>query len=327
MRGLREEKELEFASGSSRSKRLFEPGGVWLKCSFHSHTTYSDGRVSPECVVEQYSRAGYDVVALTDHGWRGYRMPRARASGVNDTLIIGGVEVSAPVAGDPEREYHIVVLGVDDSFSVPDGAPPDVVVGAARSCGALAFVAHPYWSGIADSDIAGLKDLVGAGLIGLEVFNAGCEYEIAKGVSRAHWDNALARRVPFFGLAVDDGHHYTYDFGGGWVMLRAEAPTEAAVLSALELGMFYSSCGPRIVDCCVQGDVIHVVTSPVRSIAFVARYSRGMQIHAQPGRLISEATYMARPGDGYIRVECTDEFGRVAWSNPIWVAEGALAGS
>ena len=42
--------------------------GQWLKGSIHTHTTNSDGRLSPKEVVELYRRCGYDFVVFTDHG-------------------------------------------------------------------------------------------------------------------------------------------------------------------------------------------------------------------------------------------------------------------
>ncbi|MCL4514763.1 MAG: CehA/McbA family metallohydrolase [Firmicutes bacterium] len=293
-------------------KTPFEIGGRWFKCNFHSHSTRSDGRLAPEEVCERYRQAGYQVVALTDHGLRGYPTPKTSEG----MLVIGSAEISVKAGEQPFREYHLIILGVDEEFSVSNRASAQQIVDAAQSAGALSFIAHPYWSGLVDSDIVALK-----GVIGLEVFNAGCEYEIAKGISRVHWDNALAQKFPVYGLAVDDGHHYTYDFGGGWVLLKAAALTRAAVLTALRTGMFYSTCGPEILDCRVRGDEIYITTSPVRSIAFVAHHSGGMQVNAGPGGLISEARYTLRPEDRYVRVECVDGLGRTAWTNPVWAAE------
>ena len=38
-----------------------------LKVNLHMHTTLSDGSKTPEEAAEIYKKAGYDVVAITDH--------------------------------------------------------------------------------------------------------------------------------------------------------------------------------------------------------------------------------------------------------------------
>ena len=46
----------------------FELPGRWYKANLHTYTSSSDGAISPEARVAQYRRAGYEVLALTDHG-------------------------------------------------------------------------------------------------------------------------------------------------------------------------------------------------------------------------------------------------------------------
>ena len=46
-------------------------GKIWYKVGLHIHTTLSDGRKSPEEVVQIYKNAGYDAIAITDH-WKYY---------------------------------------------------------------------------------------------------------------------------------------------------------------------------------------------------------------------------------------------------------------
>jgi hypothetical protein len=43
--------------------------GAWLRCALHAHTTQSDGELAPRHLARHYERAGYDVLAITDH-WR-----------------------------------------------------------------------------------------------------------------------------------------------------------------------------------------------------------------------------------------------------------------
>ena len=54
----------------------FEMEGSWLRCALHAHTTESDGELAPDLLALHYERAGYDVLAVTDH----WKRTEARAS-------------------------------------------------------------------------------------------------------------------------------------------------------------------------------------------------------------------------------------------------------
>ena len=44
-------------------------GYAWLKGNLHSHTTCSDGRLSPQQRADAYAAHGYDFLAITDHAF------------------------------------------------------------------------------------------------------------------------------------------------------------------------------------------------------------------------------------------------------------------
>jgi predicted metal-dependent phosphoesterase TrpH len=51
-----------------------------LLCELHAHTTWSDGLLSPRELCDLYGRAGFDVLAVTDHTVRGGGNVDAEAS-------------------------------------------------------------------------------------------------------------------------------------------------------------------------------------------------------------------------------------------------------
>jgi hypothetical protein len=118
---------------------------------------------------------------------------------------------------------------------------------------------------------------------------------------------------------VDDTHWRYYDGGQGWVMVKAPTCTPQAILSALAQGAFYASQGPEIYDFRIEDGVATARTSPVKSIAFVAERSHGRMFTAANGGLLTEARYVLRNERTYVRLECVDAEGRMAWSNPIWL--------
>lgn len=55
------------AAPETREPTQPEPPEKPLLCEFHSHTTMSDGELSPKELVDFYGQRGFDVLAITDH--------------------------------------------------------------------------------------------------------------------------------------------------------------------------------------------------------------------------------------------------------------------
>ena len=76
----------------------------------HSHSTASDGTLSPTALVERALAQGVDVLALTDHDVLGGLAEAAVAAKKSGVTLISGVEISVTWAS---RVLHIVALGID----------------------------------------------------------------------------------------------------------------------------------------------------------------------------------------------------------------------
>ena len=72
-----------------------------LKAGFHTHTTNSDGRLSPDEAIALYGANGYDILALTDH-WK-YAPTRK----VGDITVLSGCEYDVSGA---EKEGGIIEI-------------------------------------------------------------------------------------------------------------------------------------------------------------------------------------------------------------------------
>ena len=66
--------------------------GQWYKANLHSHTSVSDGPATPAERAEQYRRARYSILALTDHSHTQNDLGRL---GDANFLVLNGVELSA----------------------------------------------------------------------------------------------------------------------------------------------------------------------------------------------------------------------------------------
>jgi predicted metal-dependent phosphoesterase TrpH len=299
----------------------FAGSGIWLRCALHAHTTGSDGELTPGELVRHYERAGFDVLAITDH-W-----VRTEAESTGRLLVVPSSELSCLLPG--VADGHLLAYGIDEDPLEFVSTRPDLARAATwvAEHGGVAYLAHPYWSGVAASGLT-----LGDGVAGLEVYNAGCELETGRGLSTVHWDDLLERGEHCYGIAADDSHHGELDSRFAWVWARVAERSQDAVLEALATGAFYSSTGPVVRELAVTDGVVEVRCSPCRRVTLCTRRQRGSSVSAGPsgyryrGEVLSEskagqitsARLERPPGADFGRLELVDAHGRKAWTNPLW---------
>ena len=133
-----------------------------LLCELHAHTTWSDGALGVRELVDLYGRAGFDVLAVTDHTtrpdavvrgvdatrWAAYlaalEAEAARARSLYDLLVGPGLELTWNEEA-ADRSAHALVVGLDVFAGVADGLDEGLAV--ALAAGAAVIAAHPYGVG------------------------------------------------------------------------------------------------------------------------------------------------------------------------------------
>ena len=78
-------------------------------CDLHTHSTFSDGTLTPTELVAAAKAAGLSAIALTDHNTVAGLPQFLAAAEACDSCAIPGIEISAACG---EREMHIVGLGI-----------------------------------------------------------------------------------------------------------------------------------------------------------------------------------------------------------------------
>ena len=296
--------------------------GEWLRCALHAHTTESDGELAPDALARHYERAGYDVLAVTDH----WKRTDARAERI---LVVPSVELNCILPG--ARDGHVLGFGVDCAPEelkelATEYADLSRTADWIEAHGGVAYLAHPYWTGVTPGTLE-----LPVNVAGIEVYNAGCDLEVGRGLSAVHWDELAdaGRLCP--AIASDDSHHPGFDSDHAWTWVRAPERTPGAVLRALAEGTYYSSAGPVLDEVARDGDAVEVRCSPCRSVTLVSGKSIGSAVNAgrlgyvYAGRilesdhdgLVVHARLEIPPAARHVRVEVTDAAGRRAWANPL----------
>jgi hypothetical protein len=290
------------------------PGRFW-RGNLHTHSTLSDGALSPSDTVARYRDAGYDFVAITDHFRAEYGFPladtRALRSPGFTTLL--GAELHGPRTTFAS-DWHIVAVGLPVGFPPSNrGETGPLLARRARRAGAFIGMAHPAASLLTLADAESL-DAAHA----VEVYNAVSAWE-DRGDSWHICDVMLARGHRLLAYAADDAHFQPDDPPGctAWVQVRAMALEPALLLAALKAGNFYSSTGPTLDDVAVADGHVTVRCSPASRI-LVTGGVPGKQVAAGDG--LTECTLPLKMFKGtYFRVTVVDENGGRAWSNPFWL--------
>jgi hypothetical protein len=277
--------------------------------------------MEPEELIRHYEAAEFDVLAITDH-WI-----RTEAESTDGLLLLPSSELSCRLPGEPDG--HLLAFGIDEDPLEFVRTRPDLAEAAtwvAEHSG-VSYLAHPYWSGLVPGELT-----LGDGVAGIEVYNAGCELETGRGLSSVHWDDLLERGTPCFGIAADDSHHGSRDSLFGWVWARVAERTEAAVLEALGSGAFYSSTGPELHEARVDDRSVEVRCSPCQRVTLCTRRRRGSSVSAGASGYLHRGEILSVSDTGAItgarleipphvpfgRIEVVDEYGRKAWTNPVW---------
>ncbi len=279
-------------------------GNPRMKLNLHTHTTCSDGALSPEETAAFYKARGYDCIAITDH-WKYH------ASGeLGGLRILSGAEYNIGfdcAAG----VWHIVALGCEQEPCLIQANAPQTILDEICRCGGMPVLAHPAWSLNTAAQAAALH-----GFEATEIFNS----VSAAGQSKRPYSGDFADTAACMGqhyplLAADDTHHFDeMDGGVAWIMLECEAnASDRALLDAIRAKKFYATQGPEV-HLTRDGDWAVVHCSPASHIAFLSN-AAWAQGHGHWGEGMTEAACKLQPYETFIRAEVTDCEGKTAWSN------------
>lgn len=297
----------------------FAAPGQFYRGNLHTHSSLSDGKLSPEEVCKRYRERGYDFICLSDHFMPHYNYPIAdtRSFRTHNFTTILGAECHAPATEHGEK-WHILAVGLPIDFA-PNGEGETGPQIAQRCLDAGAFVAipHPEWYALTKADAASIP-----GAHALEVYNHTSQVLNARGGGSYYLDDLLNSGRRINALACDDAHFGTgednnRDAFGGWVMVKAETNEPEPLVEALKRGHYYSTQGPRFINMSIENGHIVVETDAVQQISVVGRASRNEK---QWGTDMTHARFpLDKFKDDWCRVIAIDATGKIAWSNPIYV--------
>lgn len=325
------------------------PNVPFYKANLHTHSTCSDGILTPEQVRDAYKEKGYSILAMTDHSY----IANHQHLNTEDFLMLTGVEVDLEELSEIKKwgklkVSHFCLISKEPEnlwvpFKDPNPIPnskaleptniigdcsrehspenANAVIAACNEHGYLVTYNHPCWSLENYPDYAPLK-----GLWGMEYRNSGC---IGLGYDENNgwvYQDMLLQGNRLMPVCADDTHRpfeQTNNYpvlGDSFNMIGAKALTYKAVIEAMERGDLYASCGPEITKLTMDGNMLHIECSPAARIQVVTSMRLCHLSFAPEGETISSADFdmtkwlqqNADDPSGFFRLIVTDETGRYA---------------
>lgn len=292
--------------GGAYPGRLGDPwsaSGAWHRGQLHTHSTRSDGLLSPQGVVDCYRDGGFGFLAISDHD----TITDPSTLDSRGMALIPAVEWTAP-GGSAGKGFHLLALGAKSLPKTGTSAP--AATAFFRSQGALVFVAHPTWEGT-PLTVADINSLTG--LTGVEI-HSGLLPD--RGAAVALWNSLLLGNPRLWCSAVDDNHNGLPSRGKGWVVARVPELAPESLLDAIKAGHFYATSGPALSSVAVTAARVDIECSP--SVAVSCATPLGTRTLAGSHLVPFKSASFALTGtEAWVRVEIRDAQGRSAWSNPI----------
>jgi len=321
-----------------------ENGYDWLSITDHDVLLRGErwrgvdvgGRLTPERLAELRATFGADWVVTRDSvGNTEMRLKtldelRQRFEEPGEFLLVEGQEISDGSEGKP---IHFNVFNPGQLIAAQGGEDIESTVeqnlaavrGQADSSGRnmLVHINHTNWHWALTPEQLALMD--GTHLFELYNGSTGCNNfgdSTRPGMDEV-WDIANTLRLsqlelgPLFGVANDDTHDY-YDFvpekshpGRGWIMVRADTLSTAAILDAIREGDFYSSTGVELTDVRRESDRYVVKIATERGITYTTQFIGTRVAHGipgKPGEVLHEtnentAVYEYRGDELYVRAK------------------------
>lgn len=338
------------------TKHLLPKVNQYFKANLHTHTTVSDGSLTPQETKAAYMERGYQIVAFTDHEVCVAHPELAE----ENFLPLTSYELAFNPAGedkflrktyhlcfiakDPDNRWQVydpsLTVGNSGSYAeqvVCDGFEPrgysleqvNDVIARANAHGFLVAYNHPAWSLQEYEDYSGLK-----GLWAMEVYNNHCNRVGFDDNNSQIYQTMLKLGSHLYPIATDDFHRMPHPnwIAGGWVMVGAEKLDYPSVIQALEQGDFYASTGPVIHAMDLDGTKVKISCDGAQHIMLFSQSRHAAELMHYDGTLIKEAEFDIAPwlecwercgheDKAFIRAVVTDEAGNNAYTRAYWYHE------
>ncbi len=322
------------------------------KANLHSHSTLSDGVMTPLELKTLYKKHGYSVFAYTDHRI----LHRHDDLADENFLPIAGYELDFNIKNEKGmniKTCHINALALDPdkAVQIEGEGPYDIqvindAIKRLRKNGFIVNLNHPSWSNQMPEEVLRLE-----GLTAMELVNSACSWIFDSAENQLHYETSIKAGRRILALYADDNHSSSVKFGpkykGKYAPGAADFPESAAteipaqdscrsytmiyapkleyklIMDSFVAGRYYCSCGPEILAFYIEDDRICLDCSPVSSVFLRtmawAISTALMDIDGNITHAEFDLNKLKSNKEGFFRIELIDKLGRKACTNPYYL--------
>lgn len=305
------------------------------KAGLHTHTTVSDGDLTPAEMKAAYQEKGYQVLGYTDH-----EVFLDHQDLTDDNFVaLNGIEIG--IHSYDDHCCHFCALALEpDNLDLPVFSDDAIFFGDGKNyvnqmkldkairpyvrsntpacitdmmqlfnkAGFFVTYNHPTWSQEGAEQYLNYH-----GMHAMEMVNYGSlcggyeEYN-----PRVY--NDMLRAGEKIGCVMADDAHTLDHVGGAWTVISADRLDYRSITDALMKGDYYCTEGPEIKEFYVEDGVAHIVCSPAVTVLAVTNHLHAKRYTAESGSL-TEAAFPLNDDDLFVRFVVIDRDGKHACTN------------
>ncbi len=276
---------------------------AWFKGNLHTHTTNSDGNLSPQDTIATYAGMGYHFLMLSDHD----KFTDPALLDPCGLTLIPGCEITA-------NGPHMLHVNANGAMEPVENRQNIIDAVNGIDNGGFCIMNHPNW--LENFNHCDHKNLEAwQGYAGIEIYNGVCRRAEGSPLATDRWDRLLSAGRKVWGYANDDNHR-DWDRGVAWNVVQAEDASPGSIVKSLREGRFYASTGVVIDSIEVEGNTLRVRTQNAQRHYVSSLHGRVPAIADGRNLVYTLPDEFPFP---YIRIECWGPADAMAWTQPFLI--------
>lgn len=313
-------------------KYLISPYKKQYKANMHSHSTCSDGKLTPEQLKEAYKERGYSVFAFSDHiTVREHNYLRD-----DDFLPLTSAELDVAEQGDCNfnlrKAFHFNIISRDpEHFEQVKYTSKNFsldyinsIIKDAKDKNYFVTANHPNWSLFTEEEFLQLE-----GLDGFELYNCiTANFGGAISFTPEIYLYLLRKGKRIFPIGADDNHSFCLPFDhpnndsfGGFTYILSDKLDYESIINSLDNGDLYCSTGPQFFEISQEDNNIYIRCSDVKQITVLTENGKAFSLRSQENQTINEFNCLVTDWGKFFVVYALDENGKPAMTRAFYKGE------
>lgn len=311
---------------------LISPKLTQYKANMHSHSTFSDGKLTPEQLKEAYKSRGYSVFAFSDH----ITVTEHNDLRDPDFLPLSSAELDVSEQGianfNVRKSFHFNIISRNPehfeqvkysskNFSIEY---INSIIKDAKEKNYFVTANHPNWALFTEDEFLQIE-----GLNGFELYNCiTANFGGALSFTPEIYLYLLRKGKRIYPIGADDNHsfcmpfeHPNNDSFGGFTYILSDKLDYDSIIDALDNGNMYCSTGPQIFEISAEDDEIFIKTSDVKQITILSENGKAFSKRAETNQSINEFSCNVSNTGKFFLVYVLDKNGKPAMTKAFYKGE------